>query len=106
MFTQKLTACQLLLIDTLGKSNEFTASALAREFCYRLSIAESTYWHNLRGLKKKELLSFGNAQAVSLTTKGNDVAVRLHKEVEIDANEGTILIPVSNGKEGGKIKSV
>lgn len=105
MISEKLTACQYLLIDTLAKSEEFTASAFAREFCYRFSIAESTYWHNLRGLQKKELLSFGNAQAVSLTTKGKDVAIRL-QEVEIHADEGTIIIPVSNGNEGGKIKTL
>ncbi len=94
------------MIDTLAKSEEFTASAFAREFCYRFSIAESTYWHNLRGLQKKELLRFGNAQAVSLTTKGKDLAARLHQEVQIDTDEGEIRIPVSNGNEGGKLKTL
>lgn len=90
-----------MLIDTIAKSEHFTASALAREFCYRFSIAESTYWHNLRGLKKKELLNFGNAKMVQLTAQGNNVAIRLQKEVEIHANVKEEIIPVTIENEGG-----
>lgn len=54
-----------------------TASSLSRAYCEQTQTAESTYWHNLRGLKKMGLLEFGNGQPVELTDKGKVLAARL-----------------------------
>ncbi len=87
----------------LTRFRHFTASALAREFCPECSVPESTFWHNLRSLHRKELLRFGHGRPVSLTEAGRLLAAFHASERMKIQNEGGEKNEIGENEKGGGV---
>jgi hypothetical protein len=79
-----LSETQKLILECCQNFPLLTASALAREFCFQTHIPESTFWHNLRRLKKMGMIDFGNSLPIRLRVADEELGKNNQKmEVKI-----------------------